>query len=167
MKKTLEERFWGKVDKNGPQPDQETYPGLNRCWEWRAAKFARGYGMFSTGGRIDHKTRGAHRMSWELSIGEIPSRLQVLHKCDNRACVNPAHLFLGTQPENVADRDRKGRQAHTKGEKHGGAKLSKDAVLEIRKDRASGLLHREIAAKHGISGQQVGAILAGKYWGHI
>ncbi len=93
----MSDRFWDKVDKNG-----------EGCWEWLAGK-RDGYGAFWFKGKLSV----AHRVSWELSFGEIPKGLQVLHKCDNRVCTNPMHLFLGTQADNLKDAVNKGHLNRT------------------------------------------------------
>jgi hypothetical protein len=86
-------RFWKKVDTSG------------ECWEWRASLWGGGYGCFWTG----EKRALAHRVSWELAHGEIPSGMCVCHSCDNKLCVRPDHLFLGTQRDNVQDAIKKNR----------------------------------------------------------
>lgn len=88
-------RFWKYVDKSGD------------CWIWTGARYPAGYGAFGPKGT---GAMGAHRYSWMLAHGEIPDGLSVLHKCDVRCCVNPAHLFLGTQKDNIADMVAKGRR---------------------------------------------------------
>lgn len=89
-------RFWTKVN----------IKNIEDCWEWNAFKTKKfGYGAFRLNGRMHN----AHRISWLLSRGEIPAGICVLHKCDNPPCVNPAHLFLGTQADNVKDCKAKGR----------------------------------------------------------
>jgi hypothetical protein len=95
-------RFWSKVGR-----------AESGCWEWQWSVFKQtGYGQFA----LDSKTPvNAHRMSWELVNGTVPSGLFVLHKCDNRKCVNPEHLFLGNQQDNMEDMAKKGRHVGTKG----------------------------------------------------
>ena len=146
--KTLEERFWSKVDRKDPA----------ECWEWQAGKFSQGYGQFSVGA----KNKLAHRVSYELAHGPIPEGLVVRHKCDNPCCVNPDHLELGTHENNMDDRASRGRGA--KGEAQGGAKLTEDVVRAIRLD---GRLQVEIAASYGISQITVSRIKRRSSWSHI
>jgi len=96
------------------------------CWLWRGSRHGKGYGHFRVGGDI-HK---AHRIAYEIFRGSVSDGLLVCHACDNPACVNPAHLWLGTNDENLDDRQRKHRQAH--GERHSRAVLTESDVLAIR-----------------------------------
>lgn len=96
-KKSLSLRFYTKYNKS-----------TNGCWEWNGALRDDGYGILKVNNRCD----GAHRFSYELYIGEIPNSLCVLHRCDNRKCVNPFHLFLGTKSDNMIDCIKKGRRDH-------------------------------------------------------
>lgn len=148
----VEERFWPKVDKRGP----------GECWPWKAARDEHGYGMISSGGHSGRLLR-AHRISYEIHIGEVPADRRVLHRCDNPPCCNPKHLFLGTQAENMADMVRKGRSAS--GERHSQAKLTAADVEEIRRLLAAGELSQdEIGARFGIAGTTVSQINTGKRW---
>jgi hypothetical protein len=95
--KPLTVRFWAKVEKAGPDD----------CWLWAGATVPNGYGKISRGGSSGLLL--AHRVSWILAKSEIPEGQLVLHRCDNRLCVNPAHLFLGTHGDNARDMVAKGR----------------------------------------------------------
>lgn len=116
FEKTLREKFDEMVDRSG------------ECWEWTGCKNGGGYGHIRDGSKMI----GAHRLSYKLHIGPIPSGLKILHKCDNPSCVNPDHLFLGTQKDNMADMVAKGRSHHPHGEISSLSKLTEEQVLEIR-----------------------------------
>ena len=104
----------------------------------------------------------AHRLAYENAHGPIPSGMVVCHTCDNRACVNPDHLFLGTHADNVADKVSKKRQA--RGQKHGNAKLTEQQVLDIRKDPRS---LRKIAKDYNMDYTTISAIKKRITWKHI
>ncbi len=106
----MSNRFWDKVNKDG-----------DNCWEWQAAT-RDGYGMFWFNGKIVP----AHRVSWELSFGKIPSGMQVLHTCDNRKCVSPLHFFLGTQADNLQDAVNKGHLNRSEAGKRRNAQATRD-----------------------------------------
>lgn len=129
------------------------------CWLWFGAHHKDGYGSFSYKGR----NQVAHRVGYELHCGEIPAGMNVCHRCDNRACVNPDHLFLGTHQENIADRNAKGRQS--RGETHGTAKLTERDVLAIR--RLSGRSQREMARDFGVTRSAIQSILRGDVWVNV
>jgi hypothetical protein len=130
------------------------------CWNWVGGHFTNGYGKFS----VKHKNNRAHRVSYELANGTIPEGLVVRHTCDNRRCVNPAHLITGTHEENMRDMTERERQA--RGENQGSVKLTEEQVKEIR---AIGNSQRQvdIAEKYGIKQGQVGKILRKVNWKHI
>jgi hypothetical protein len=130
------------------------------CWIWTASVAGGGYGQI----RLPSQRRNeyGHRVSWILHVGPIPADQQVLHRCDNRLCVNPEHLFLGTQAENMADMVFKGRQLF--GQRNNGAKLSDGDVRNILASRAS---PRWLAWRYGVQINQIYRIIRGDRWGHI
>ena len=153
---SAELRFLSKVDKGGPILRHELGP----CWLWTASLSALGYGQFRFGPR-----RPAHRVAWELTHGPIPPKLCVLHRCDNRACVNVAHLWLGTHADNMRDMAKKGRS--TRGERSRLAKLAPTEVLSIRAERARGARTNALAHAFGVSERAVRHIVDGDRWRHI
>ena len=122
------------------------------CWEWTGAKHGCGYGAIKRGGGGRNQL-ASHRASWEIHFGPVPQNMQVLHHCDNRGCVNPLHLFLGTQSDNVRDAMRKG--------KFGITALSPD---EVRAIRASPLSRQELADTYGVGWTQIWYIQTGRSW---
>lgn len=130
------------------------------CWLWTAAILRGGYGAF----KINGMTGVAHRISFELYVGDIPEGLYVLHKCDIPSCVNPDHLFLGTHQDNMDDMRRKGRSIHAFGADHGRSKLTEKQILAIRKDKR---ILREIAADYGVGKAQISSIKRLEFWKHI
>jgi hypothetical protein len=138
-------------------------PG-SECWEWRWSGTPRGYGAVWSGGRQTY----AHRKAYELFVGAIPDGMMVCHKCDNPKCCNPAHLFLGTQKDNMSDCVAKGRL--TKGEHHGERngrhKLTEDLVGWIRLFAKNGIPHRHIADLFGVTRSVVSHIKCGRSWRH-
>lgn len=139
------------------------------CWLWCGRpRGSNDYGSISRDGK--HVT--AHRASWELVNGNVPNGMFVLHRCDNSACVNPEHLFLGTQQDNSDDKVAKGR--HSFGASHSAAKLnpargssngnSKLTLTEVREIRSLNLPQRKIAASYGVTQSLVSDIKLGKIW---
>ena len=145
--KTLEERFWAKVDKGG------------ECWVWTAAKKHDGYGIIGVGGKDGGVIR-AHRLSAKWAGMEIEGRC-VLHRCDNPSCVNPDHLFLGTPADNMADRKTKGRYNGTN------AKLTAEQVAAIRVRRSAGERTMALAEEFGVGQRQIYYVCSGQNWGHV
>jgi hypothetical protein len=131
------------------------------CWLWRAAKGSNGYGVAPD--PESGKTMGMHRASYLAYRGPIPPGMCVCHRCDVRACINPAHLFLGTSRDNIADMVAKER--HARGERKNTAKLTEAQVREIRADRRSP--QAVIARDYGINQSQVSYIKSGKKWGWL
>ena len=151
----INQRFWSKVDKT------------DTCWNWTASRFWHGYGCFGVKEGEKYKTRYAHRVAYEEVVGPIPDGLFVLHKCDNRGCVRPDHLFLGTQLDNMRDCSRKGRKPGVPrfGEQNPQSKLTADDVKEIRRIGKS-MSQQKIANMFGVSQTLIGLILRGKSWSH-
>ena len=157
-----EKNFWGNVDKNGPI--HPTKPELGNCWEWTRRKNKDGYGNV----KLHKKEVRAHRVSFTNFRGVIPEGICVCHSCDNRACVNPDHLFLGTHGDNALDRDEKGRNINYLGEAHGEAKLTNGQVLEIRSRYASGCVsQQQLANEFGMHRTMIGFIVRRQKWKHI
>jgi hypothetical protein len=122
------------------------------CLEWQGHKDDWGYGVYVLGGRENRKSWKAHRLSWRLQKGEIPADLCVLHKCDNPCCINVDHLFLGTNADNVLDRDTKGRGADHSGELNGKSILTAEQVQLIRARYVPKKVTRKhLAAEFGVS----------------
>jgi hypothetical protein len=104
----IAQRFWPKVNKDGPV----IRPELGPCWEWTAATRGNGYGIIGIGGR-EGGSGYAHRVSYELNVGAIPDRMMVRHRCDNRRCVRPEHLAVGLAVDNTADMLERKRGRHS------------------------------------------------------
>lgn len=146
---TLQERLAFHSDRRG---------GSTSCWPWLGAIDKDGYGFF----KRDGKQTRAHRTSWECVKGAIPVGVSVLHRCNTPACINPAHLFLGTQADAIAARGAKHRDA--RGENHGLAKLTADRVRAIRADSRH---QRVIARSHQVAQATVSSVRLRKTWTHL
>jgi hypothetical protein len=160
------ERFWCKVNKNGP-----TMPHMNTpCWVWARQIGHNGYGVF----KFDLKSQKAHRVAFFLHYGRWPQP-QALHHCDNPACVRWDHLFEGTQKDNINDAKEKGRMVggsgngmgtSLPGEQNGRAKLTETQVKALRDRRIAGDSYRKLSETFLISKTQAIAIVKGTRWSH-
>lgn len=156
--------FWAMVDCRA----------TTECWPWRGGLTRKGYGYTSISRSWTDAPRAgrfwqAHRFAWFLANGPIPTDsngrpLHILHRCDSPPCCNPAHLFLGTNLENVRDRETKGRGGDHRGEKHGRAKLTEEQVVAIRTRRSAGETCTALAAAFGIGKSHVSAIASNRRW---
>lgn len=161
------QRFWNKVDKSG---------GDDACWLWQASRTTDGYGRVGINGTILY----AHRVSWQIVHGAIPDGIFVCHHCDNPPCINPRHLFLGTNTDNVHDMLAKGRGNKASGARNGHAtrpektlrgeanpqsKLTEESVRLIRQlYAAGGVSHRHLARRFGVGRSTIARILSGNLW---
>jgi hypothetical protein len=145
-------RIWDKVEKS------------DSCWNWTAAKNKKGYGLLNT--KISKSTL-AHRVIWELINGEIPKGMLVCHHCDNPSCVNPGHLFLGTNDDNMLDRKLKGRNILFSGSLNSKAKLTEEDVASIRVKRSQGIKNIDLAKEYGVSSQLITRITQRTTWRHV
>lgn len=130
------------------------------CWLWAGTVHGKGYGHIWYKGSC----KKAHRASYEEFVGKIPEDMYVMHKCDNPACVNPDHLMLGTNQDNMDDRNNKMRQAH--GESHSKAKLTDKLVLYIR-SLPEGFNQSELAKTLNIKSSTISNLLSGRTWRHL
>jgi len=149
--KSFEERFWNKVEKT------------DSCWLWKGGKTDSGYGRMDLSKEGDYDR--SHRISWKLTQGAIPKGMFVCHKCDVRLCVNPDHLFIGTQKDNMRDMITKGRQRknfrpHT-------TVLTPEQVTEIRNrlSRSTALgINKQLAKEFGVARNTISTIKHNKSW---
>lgn len=153
---TLNERFSREVDKS---------QGSNGCWNWVGGISSAGYGQF----RLGYKKPmvGAHRYSYQISTGVDVSGRVICHRCDNRRCVNPKHLFVGTQADNMQDMVDKRRSCY--GTKNTNAKLTESKVVKIRELYATGRFSQnELANKFGIASHRtIASAISGRTWAHV
>jgi hypothetical protein len=162
---TPEDRFWSRVDKT------------DGCWLWTGGIFSSGYGLLKVSGRMLR----VHRFSYELHFGPIPDGMYVCHRCDVRNCVNPRHLFLGTNADNMRDAAQKGRVASgdrsglrlhpesaPRGERNRHAKLTEEGVRMIRMLYSTGRYTlQDLAESFGVRSLAIGRIVRRKTWRHI
>lgn len=137
----LAERFWSRVERGD----------ADACWEWQAGRHTYGYGRISVGGAAQY----AHRLAWTLTHGD-PGELHVLHRCDNPPCCNPAHLFLGTAKDNMADKTLKRRGKV--------AKLTPEDVVQVKALAKAGHSQVALGRLFGVDTTTVGGILRGRTW---
>lgn len=143
----VKDSFVEKIATLGMVQDRE-------CWIWRWSRNQAGYGRIAE----NKRTHFAHRLSYEIYVGEIPSGLYVCHECDTPSCVNPNHLWLGTARDNAVDRDKKGRNKR---------KLSDDVVIDIRQKRNKGVSAKELAIMYGVRQNTISQASTGKRWARV
>jgi hypothetical protein len=150
-------RFWNMAG----LPD---VVGIDLCWVWGGCCFPKGYGRFLKGGKCVQ----AHRAAYEIAIGEIPDGLCVCHSCDNRTCVNPAHLWLGTYNDNNQDRVKKGRSTPVYGEHNPHCVLTNKDVAQMRTLYKTGIYtQKELGDLFGTHLSNVSRVVNYKLWPHV
>ena len=147
-------RFTRKVSK---------HPRASGCWHWTGSLTSLGYGQMRFRGRLTM----AHRIAWLLGHDEIPPGMCVCHKCDNRRCVNPEHLWLGTMLDNQHDMSAKGRCNPRRGENHPHRKLTVDQVRGMRQLRSEGATFAQLGIRYGISAVNAQNVVNRKTWHHV
>lgn len=145
---------------NEQQLQRYTIDETTGCWNWSGCTNSKYYGQLRRNG----KKVGAHRAFYEYYVGPVPNDLLVLHRCDNPRCVNPKHLFLGTNKDNMDDMTAKGRENKVRGEQHGMSKLTDEQVLAIRKDTRA---QWEIAIDYNVSQITISGIKRNTSWKHV
>lgn len=148
----LTDRFWNKVQRT------------TGCWLWRGTITPGGYGTIHREGRGSSRVQ-AHIVSWELHKGAVPAGRFVLHRCDERRCVNPEHLFLGTHEDNMRDMVEKGRQA--RGSRVNASRLNEEQVRAIRAAHTTGTTAASLARTYGVTPHAVALIVHGVVWKHL
>lgn len=148
-------------------PEQERFEKYVKktaqCWNWTGGINTYGYGCFRGG---DQKNHRAHRAAYRLYVGEIPKGKIIMHICDNRKCVNPKHLKVGTHRQNTIDMHQKGRWPDRKGVKHPLAKLKESDIPTIRAI-ANQKSHEEIAKLYGVTASTIGSVTRNETWIHV
>jgi hypothetical protein len=147
-------RFLSRADTQGMSEDE--------CWVWQGNLNSNGYGRYP----VNNQLVLAHRVSYQYFFGEIPKGMNVCHSCDNRKCINPHHLWLGTQSENLKDAVAKNRmyRPNTNAHRNGNTKLTWPKVNEIRKMYQRGLRKKEIAQLFLVSPSSIGDIISERTW---
>lgn len=147
--RTPEAKFWAHTEKS------------DGCWNWTGGLTPQGYGCFWLG---RHRVFLAHRFSYELHYGLFDYGLFICHRCDNRRCVRPDHLFAGTAADNNADRDQKGRGAVLRGAANGSSRLTEASVRDLRKAHAGGETIHSLSRRLGVSRPTIRRALDRETW---